>query len=249
MIIEKIYYQNQLKNINYLLLVNESLYIFDPFDAKIILERIQLIQSQENLIIKNYFLLLTHHHSDHVSGLSELEKSLNLNKINFEKETIFTIDENKSIQCYPTPGHTLDHCCFLIWDREYSLQCPWVIITGDFLFHGGVGNCKNGGDLSRHFQSVSQFPWSAWQNSVVLPSHDLLLKNFDFIQTVEPENRDLSYYHQKYLQAPDNFVSTIRDELRYNPFIRRDVLQNQKKFLKMSDEMIFMELRHLRDKF
>jgi hydroxyacylglutathione hydrolase len=38
-----------------------------------------------------------------------------------------------------TPGHTPEHIAVLLFDKSRSVETPWVMFTGDFLFVGDVG--------------------------------------------------------------------------------------------------------------
>jgi hydroxyacylglutathione hydrolase len=38
-----------------------------------------------------------------------------------------------------TPGHTLEHLCWAVFDDGRSREVPWLMLTGDFLFVGDVG--------------------------------------------------------------------------------------------------------------
>ncbi|MBL4702629.1 MAG: MBL fold metallo-hydrolase [Phycisphaeraceae bacterium] len=38
-----------------------------------------------------------------------------------------------------TPGHTLEHMSWALYDKSRSEDTPWVLFTGDFLFVGDVG--------------------------------------------------------------------------------------------------------------
>ncbi|WP_428940723.1 MBL fold metallo-hydrolase [Fontivita pretiosa] len=38
-----------------------------------------------------------------------------------------------------TPGHTLEHICWAVFDETRSTDTPWLMFTGDFVFVGDVG--------------------------------------------------------------------------------------------------------------
>jgi hydroxyacylglutathione hydrolase len=42
------------------------------------------------------------------------------------------------IEVLHTPGHTPEHCCYLVTDRSRGSE-PWFLLTGDSLFVGDVG--------------------------------------------------------------------------------------------------------------
>lgn len=43
------------------------------------------------------------------------------------------------LEAVHTPGHTLEHLSWAVYDEERSKDTPWLIMTGDFLFVGDVG--------------------------------------------------------------------------------------------------------------
>jgi hydroxyacylglutathione hydrolase len=43
-----------------------------------------------------------------------------------------------SVKVLFTPGHTPEHCCYLVTDRSRAAE-PWMVLTGDCLFVGDVG--------------------------------------------------------------------------------------------------------------
>lgn len=112
------------------------------------------IAKREGLRITH--VLETHVHADFVSGSNELK-----NRLGGEVEVVCSGlggpdwtppyadrvikdgDEVKlgsvRLKAVHTPGHTLEHVCWAIYDDERSKEIPWLMLTGDFLFVGDVG--------------------------------------------------------------------------------------------------------------
>ncbi len=48
-----------------------------------------------------------------------------------------------------TPGHTPEHVCWALFDETRSVDHPWLVFTGDFLFVGDVGRPDLLGEAER----------------------------------------------------------------------------------------------------
>ncbi len=112
------------------------------------------IAEREGLYIKH--ILETHVHADFVSGSRELKVRL------YDEPTIHSsgmgglewipnhadhvMKDGEEIRmgdirlkAFHTPGHTLEHFSWLLFDDSRSKEVPWLVFTGDFLFVGDVG--------------------------------------------------------------------------------------------------------------
>lgn len=101
-------------------------------------------------------ILETHVHADFVSGSSELKA-----RLGGEAEVVVSglggpdwtpphadvvVSDGDEIslgsvrlRAMHTPGHTLEHVSWVIFDDGRSRETPWLVLTGDFLFVGDVG--------------------------------------------------------------------------------------------------------------
>jgi hydroxyacylglutathione hydrolase len=101
-------------------------------------------------------ILETHVHADFVSGSAELKARLGgsaqvvVSKLGgpewtppYADQTVANGDSislgSVRLQAVHSPGHTLEHVSWAVYDEERSKDTPWLILTGDFLFVGDVG--------------------------------------------------------------------------------------------------------------
>ena len=151
----------------------------------------------------------THSHMDHTVGTNKLLDGsdavvLDLNSL-MEKGEVAV--DGTTIRVYHTPGHTEDSITFHFDD---------VLITGDTLFNGTVGNCFTN-DLRPFYRSIKLlmgFPGE----TVVYAGHDYVRDSMTFAEFVEPENADIKKILKNY--APDHVFSTLDEEFKVNPYLR-----------------------------
>src|SRR5205085_1939061 len=53
------------------------------------------------------------------------------------------------LECIHTPGHTPEHVSWALYDDGRSIDTPWLVFTGDFLFVGDVGRPDLLGERAR----------------------------------------------------------------------------------------------------
>src|SRR5437867_707281 len=115
---------------------------------------INIARENGNLQITD--ILETHVHADFVSGAVELKGRLNgkpqihssgMGGVDWTPKYADHVardgDEVKlgsiRLKCMHTPGHTPEHVCWALYDDSRSVDTPWLVFTGDFLFVGDVG--------------------------------------------------------------------------------------------------------------
>ncbi len=151
----------------------------------------------------------THGHDDHTEGNRAL---LDLSSADFipAKELIkmsaLTLADEEII-ILPTPGHTMD-----------SLVFSWrdVLITGDTLFNGTVGNCYTG-EYEIYFESLKKLTELPGE-SRIYAGHDLVKYSLGVVREIDPGNPFAEEYNRRY--SRDHVVTALADELKVNPFIR-----------------------------
>ncbi len=155
------------------------------------------------------YVLNTHTHMDHMTGNKPL---LNRSDATFldidtlKKDGKFSVD-GFEVKVLHTPGHTEDSLTFVL---------PGILITGDTLFNGTVGNCFSG-DLRAFYESVKTlmaFP----DDTMVYAGHDYYREAVAFAKTIEKENPDLDLFLEKY--TPEHVFSILADEYKANPYLR-----------------------------
>ncbi|MCF6246964.1 MAG: MBL fold metallo-hydrolase [Desulfobacula sp.] len=151
----------------------------------------------------------THSHHDHTPGNERLLKATNAVFIDCKK-----IKRDKAIaigdavlNIIPTPGHT---------DDSISFVTDNFMVTGDTLFNGTIGNCFSG-DLHAFFNSLKRLV-SYLPDTQVFAGHDYVVESLGIAKQIEPENKFIKHHFDSYNSS--FIVSTIKDELNINPYIR-----------------------------
>lgn len=136
--------------------------------------------------LKAKFILITHGHADHVDGVEEIAKDLNIpfymskadeeymekddmvfgtlkNASGYLKEGDTVTLGTHTIKVIETPGHTKGGLCFLVDD---------LLFTGDTLFQGSVGRTDFiGGDMGEIINSIKMKLLPLGDDVKVFPGH------------------------------------------------------------------------------
>lgn len=211
---------------NYIWMVckNNHAVVVDPGDAQPVLDTLQQHGLQLNAI------LITHHHNDHVGGLSKLKQETNAIVYGPAKETIPVCDNpviqgdavnipklNLSLKVLDIPGHTSGHIAF------YGLlNNQPLVFCGDTLFAGGCGRIFEG-TPAQMYESLNKLA-TLDPNTLVCCAHEYTLSNLQWAITVEPDNQLLQQRLAETIemrkQGITTLPSTINTELQTNPFLR-----------------------------
>lgn len=138
--------------------------------------------------VKVEYILLTHGHVDHTSGVKEL-KDITGAKVGISKNDEDMIKSGQDlfgpllpgyadfqlkhgdriniseieIKCIETPGHTPGGMCFLVGDN---------VFTGDTLFYGSIGRTDfAGGDYDQIIKSIKENIITLGDDVTVYPGH------------------------------------------------------------------------------
>ena len=240
---------------NYIWVLNDETgrcLIVDPGEAAPVLAAIAENGWQPEAI------LLTHHHNDHVGGVSDLHRHYpNLivygpeetrhkgtTKIVADGDRIRVLDQEFHV--FATPGHTLGHICF------YS--APWLF-CGDTLFSGGCGRLFEGtpAQMYRSLQRINTLP----EETLICCAHEYTLSNMKFALSVLPHDLFINEYYRevKELRAKNQMTlpTTLKNERQINLFLRTDDIDlinkiNKETKLLQSEER-FAWLRSKKDNF
>src|SRR3989344_5177211 len=139
---------------SYLLVKNNECLIIDAGNAESILQEIR----KRNL--KPAAIFITHPHTDHVAGISALTKRLRC-PVYEEKEDSIVEIAPFTIQILKTPGHHLQHNCFL-----YNNYC----FVGDLLFAGSIGNSSEV-PYQTHLATIKKKILSLPESTILFPGH------------------------------------------------------------------------------
>ena len=201
----------------------DAAFVVDPGDAAPVIARL------EELGLTLTGVLITHHHFDHVGGLTELRERYQPLVYGPDNPAIDGIDhilrEGDTIEVFgatfsilEVPGHTLDHIAYFHGGDEPVLFC------GDTLFAGGCGRVFEGNPpmMLKSLESLAVLPVA----TRVYCAHEYTLANLAFARAVEPDNAALtarvSAAESTRARGEPTVPSDIGLELATNPFLRCD---------------------------
>ena len=244
---------NQLKdNYSYVLHHDNSLAIvIDPADDE------KIINVLESKKLKLECIFITHHHSDHTSGVLGLMKkfphaqiyspselsSLKINNISNNNKVATPINE---FDILSSPGHTLDH--IVLCDFKNKL-----LFVGDVLFRLGCGRVFEG-TLDQMHDSLNKI-LNLSDDMKVYCGHEYTINNLMFLENVFKENINLEKGKKQILQDLETTNRTIPfvlgDEKKVNPFLNPNCEMSFKfkKDNNFSNLELFRYLREKKDNF
>jgi hydroxyacylglutathione hydrolase len=151
----------------------------------------------------------THDHFDHLTGNDALIRKsgahfLKRNELRDQHEIV--LDDGR-ITVHYTPGHTDDSFCFMAGS---------VLMTGDTLFNGTIGNNFSGNDRNfyQSIKRIMQFPL----HTVICAGHDYVQDAMAFAKALEPDNLEVDAFLSRY--DPGHVYSTLAAEMQINPYLR-----------------------------
>lgn len=204
-------------------------------------------------------ILLTHHHHDHIGGVSKL--------LDVYPDALVYAPNDLRIQCPNksmemgnkiaiggcsfdilfTPGHTSSHICY------YEPDLKWLF-CGDTLFSAGCGRVFDGTMKALH-DSLLQLKHLPDETKIYC-GHEYTRQNLRFAMTIEPQNLTIRNYYNKLANATLSLSlpSTIEQEKQINPFLRTDTISLQEYAQTYGIEplnslAIFQHLREMKDRF
>lgn len=199
--------------------------VVDPGDA----EPVNAALSARGLRLSD--ILITHHHFDHVGGVSALKAKHNCTVYGPQNPAIDNIDHrlgdgdsivvgDYSFDVLTVPGHTLDHIAY--YQPSDDPNTAPLLFCGDTLFAGGCGRIFEGDPIMMHnsLQRLAALPG----NAKVFCAHEYTLANLAFAEAADSENSDLleriRLAKETRAMGEPTVPSTIALELATNPFLR-----------------------------
>lgn len=199
--------------------------VVDPGDAAPVLALLEKHQLTLDAI------LITHHHADHVGGVSELKEKTgalvygpigeNLPVCDYglkETDQVGLDHLGLTLSVLDIPGHTAGHIAYFGYLDE---QQP-VVFCGDTLFAAGCGRLFEGtpADMVNSLAKLQALPL----DTLVCCAHEYTLSNLRWALAVEPGNAVLKKRFEAARKTRDQGLptlpSTISLELETNPFLR-----------------------------
>ncbi|HEX8596100.1 MAG TPA: hydroxyacylglutathione hydrolase [Pseudomonas sp.] len=207
-------------------------------------------------------ILVTHHHNDHVGGVTRLKQATGARVLgpaaeNIPVRDVALVDNDRinvlglDFDVFAVPGHTLGHIAFY-----HAAPAP-LLFCGDTLFAAGCGRLFEGTPEQMHdsLGRLTDLP----DNTLVYCTHEYTLSNLRFAQAVEPQNADiaerLAQVSQWRSENRISLPSNLALERRTNPFIRtRETSVKEKADERtgthnQSPSAVFAALRAWKDKF
>ena len=221
---------------NYIWLIhnNKNCIVVDPGDAN------PVIETLERKSLGLLAILITHHHADHIGGVSELKKKYpdikifapHKDKYDFVNKSLKSGDEINipelqiNYKIIEIPGHTRGHIAY--YDMK-NLFC------GDTLFACGCGKIFDGTheEMYNSLKKIKGLP----KETKIYCAHEYTKKNIVFALTLKPDDMNLKLRSEITSQLKITIPSTLDEELKTNPFLNCDSLE------------AFKELRDLKDQF
>jgi hydroxyacylglutathione hydrolase len=210
---------------NYIWMLHDAAHalVVDPGDAAPVLDALH----QRGLQLQ--FILVTHHHADHVGGVAQLRQATGAQVWGpaYEQvpEPMARVQGGDTVQALggpwqviDVPGHTSGHIAFY----STAAQAQPVLFCGDTLFSGGCGRLFEGTpqQMQQSLDALAALP----DDTLVCCAHEYTLSNLRFAQAVEPRNEALAHY-QRHCQAlrdagKPTLPSVMETERSINPFLR-----------------------------
>ncbi len=207
-------------------------------------------------------ILITHHHSDHVGGISHLLKQFpqaivyggaaDRGRIPGQQVYLQEGDRisfgDRTAEVMFVPGHTLGHIAYYFPATEHELS---ELFCGDTLFAGGCGRLKEGtsAQMVASLSKIRDLP----ALTRVWCAHEYTLKNLLFAQTVDPDNADLqarlAEVKQTRHQGQPTIPTAIALEKLTNPFLGWDKPNLQRAVNAQDSIQTFARLRGMKDQF
>ena len=263
MLTERIWSGNSLRNFHYLIACSETgeALAVDPLEWRLCLEAARRHGWQITQILN------THEHADHTGGNAGLKDATRA-KIaahaaaaariggvdrGLAKGDVLKVGRSVELECLDTPGHTLAHICLLAHADGPALFC------GDTLFNAGAGNCHNGGNPERLYETFAAQLARLPDATRVYPGHEYLARNLEFTLDREPGNEDAARWLEEARRHDPAAarVTTLGEEKRINTFFR---LQSPKVIARLREAFpeigerpdartVFLKLRELRNRW
>lgn len=171
-------------------------------------------------------ILLTHHHADHIGGVSDLLATWDVpvfgpadprmpmvTRVVTEGERFALAPFAGELSVLAVPGHTDSHIAYRLGTR---------LFCGDTLFSAGCGRLL-GGTAPELFASLTRLA-ALPDDTEVYCTHEYTLANLRFAQAADPANPDVLARQQECealrARGLPTLPARLAAERTYNPFLR-----------------------------
>ncbi len=205
------------------------------------------------------FILVTHHHSDHIDGINHLKLKYAPKVIGAkrDKHRLPTLDieveegtelsiGSKTFNIFDVDGHTVGHIAYALLEDK-------ALFTGDSLMVMGCGRLFEGTpeNMWESLKKLKQLP----EDIMIYSGHEYTKSNIEFALTVDPQNEKLKARRIKELEklgkGYPTVPSTLREELETNPFLRESApsIVDHMHTINLDPVSRFAKIRTLKDNF
>jgi hydroxyacylglutathione hydrolase len=174
-------------------------------------------------------ILITHHHPDHVGGVTRLTAGRDIpvwgpaeeripartHALSEGDQVTLEVLDGLTLDVIDVPGHTSGHIAY---------HGGGILLAGDALFAGGCGRLFEGtpAQMRASLAKLRELPETTW----LYCGHEYTQANLNFAMAVEPENEALNERYNQVVrwrsEGRITLPSQLGTEFATNPFLRWD---------------------------
>lgn len=201
----------------------ERVIVVDPGEAQPVIDYL----NHHNLT--PIAILLTHHHHDHIDGVTTLNHYYSNIAIYGPKEVTLPINyvsdlnditiDKQIFHIINVPGHTKGHIAY---------YCQPYLFCGDTIFSAGCGRVFEGRyqDMYQSICKLKQLP----NDTIICPGHEYTISNLRFAHSLLPDDQAITAYYKQMQDRPITLPTTMEIEKKINLFLRCDEQKLQQQF-------------------